>query len=173
MPENRHRDGPSRWWSAGDSQDRRWGRISLAGHKYHVGRWLGGETVDVVIRDGLIEISHRDVLITSHARRHRVEDGPKGWQREPRARPVRPETVGLPVTRKVDSSGSVSFAGTAYRVGNAVVGRQVQVRVVGDTVETSTDGRIIRSHVARHDPTKEHGAFANPAGRPRRINAAS
>jgi hypothetical protein len=33
------------------------GRISLAGFKYHVGRWLGGETVDIVIRDG----THRDL----------------------------------------------------------------------------------------------------------------
>ena len=123
------------------------GRISLAGFKYHVGRWLGGETVDVVIADGLIEISHRDVLITSHARQHRVADEPAVWRREPRARPVRPETVGVPVTRKVDSSGNVSFAATPYRVGNAMVGRQVQVRVVGDTVEISTDGRIIRGSV--------------------------
>jgi hypothetical protein len=149
------------------------GRISLAGFKYHVGRWLAGETVDVVIRDGLVEVSHRDVLITSHARQHRVEDEPRVWQREPRARPVRPETVGVPVTRKVDSSGNISFAATPYRVGNAMRGRQVQVRVVGDTVEISKDGRIIRSHTIRHDRTKEHGAFANPAGRPRRINAAS
>lgn len=149
------------------------GRISLAGHKYHVGRWLADETVDIAIRDGLIEISHRDVLITSVARRHRVEDEPKVWQREPRARSVRPETVGVPVTRKVDSSGNVSFAGTLYRVGNAMRGRQVQVRVVGDTVEISTDGQVIRSHAIRHDRMKEHGAFANPVGRPRRINAAS
>jgi hypothetical protein len=104
------------------------GRISLAGFKYHVGRWLGGETVDVVIADGLIEITHRDVLITSHARQHRVEDEPKVWQREPRARPVRPETVGVPVTRKVDSSGNVSFAATPYRAGNAMRGRQVNVQ---------------------------------------------
>lgn len=149
------------------------GRISLAGYKYHVGRWLASETVDVVIADGLIEISHRDVLITSHARQHRVADEPAVWRRQPRARPVRPETVGVPVTRKVDSSGNISFAATAYRVGNAMRGRQVQVRVVGDTVEISSDGRVIRSHAIRHDPAKEHGAFANPAGRPRRINAAS
>ena len=149
------------------------GRISLAGHKYHVGRWLAGEAVDIVIADGLIEISHCDVLIASHARQHRVAEEPAVWQREPRARPIRPETVGVPVTRKVDSSGNVSFAAIPYRVGNAMRGLQVQVRVVGDTVEISTDGRIIRSHVARHDPAKEHGAFANPAGRPRRINPAS
>ncbi|MCZ7532629.1 MAG: IS481 family transposase [Acidimicrobiia bacterium] len=151
----------------------RGGRVSLAGHKYHVGRWLAGETVDIVIANGLIEMSHRDVLITSHARLHRVEDEPAVWQREPRARPVRPQTVGVPVTRKVDSSGNVSFAATPYRAGNAMRGLQVQVRVVGDTVEISKDGRIIRSHLARHDPAKEHGAFANPAGRPQRINAAS
>ena len=68
------------------------------------------------------------------------------WRREPRARPIRPETVGVPVIRKVDSSGNVSFAVTAYRVGNAMRGRQVQVRVVGDTVEISIDGRVIDVH---------------------------
>ncbi|MCH8129210.1 MAG: IS481 family transposase [Acidobacteria bacterium] len=149
------------------------GRISLAGHKYHVGRWLAGETVDVTIRDGLVDVSHRDILVVSHARQHRVEDEPAVWQREPRARPVRPETVGVPVTRKVDSSGSISFAAANYRAGNALRGQQVEVRVVGDTVEISADGRIIRSHPIKHDPAKEHGAFANPDGRPRRINAAS
>ena len=36
------------------------GRISLATFAYHVGRWLAGETVDVVVTtDGLVEISHR------------------------------------------------------------------------------------------------------------------
>lgn len=73
----------------------------------------------------------------------------------------------------MDSSGNISFAATPYRVGNAMRGLQVQVRVVGDTVEISKDGRILRSHLARHDPAKERGAFANLAGRPQRINAAS
>ncbi len=135
--------------------------------------WLAGETVDVSIRDGLVEVSHREVLVVSHARKHRVEDEPAVWQREPRARPVRPETVGVLVTRKVDPSGSISFAAANYRAGNAYRGQQVQVRVVGDTVEISADGRVIRSHPIKHDPAKEHGAFANPAGRPRRSNAAS
>ena len=79
----------------------------------------------------------------------------------------------MPVTRKVDSSGNISFTANPYRVGNAMRGLQVQVRVVGDTVEISKDGRVLRSHLARHDTAKEHGAFANPAGQPQRINAAS
>ena len=93
-------------------QDRRWvtrkvargGRIGLATFKYHVGRWLEGETVDVgICDDGLIEISHRGVLVVSHVKQHPVEAEPAVWRREPRARPVRPATVGRPVTRKVDS----------------------------------------------------------------------
>ena len=47
------------------------------------------------------------------------------------------------------------------------------MRVVGDTVEISHKGRVIRTHAAKHDPAKEYGAFANPGGRPHRINAAS
>ncbi len=81
--------------------------------------------------------------------------------------------MGRPVIRKVDSSGNISFAGTNYRVGNAYRRQQVEVRVVGDTVEISTGGRVVRTHPAKHDPNKAHGAFANPGGRAKRINAAS
>ena len=76
------------------------------------------------------------------------------------------------MTRKVDSSGNVCFAGANYRVGNAYRRRQVQVAVVGDTVEISIGEQLIRSHRAKHDRTREHGALANPGGRPHRINAA-
>jgi len=149
------------------------GRISLAGHKYHVGRWLAGETVTVAINGGLVEVWHREVLVVSHARQHTVEDEPAAWRRQPRSRPVRPETTGVPVTRKVDQSGSISFAAACYRAGNKYRGQSVQVRVVGDSVEISYKGRVIRSHPIRHDRDKEHGAFATPRGRPQRRNAAS
>jgi hypothetical protein len=150
------------------------GRISLATFKYHVGRWLAGETVEVAIReDGLIEISHRGVLVASHVRRHPVEAEPAVWRKQPRARPVRPPTVGRRVIRKVDSSGNISFAGTSYRVGNAYRRQQVEVAVVGDTVEISAGSRLIRTHPTKHNPDRAHGAFANPAGRAKRINAAS
>jgi Mu transposase, C-terminal domain len=76
------------------------------------------------------------------------------------------------VTRKVDRSGSISFAGWSYRVGNAYRRRQVEVAIVGDTVQISFEGRLVKTHPVRHDRSKEHGAFAKPGGRPRRINAA-
>jgi hypothetical protein len=76
------------------------------------------------------------------------------------------------VTRKVDSSGNVCFAGTSYRVGSKYRRRQVQVAVVGDTVEISAGTELIRSHRVKHDRTREHGALANPGGRAHRINAA-
>jgi transposase InsO family protein len=150
------------------------GRISLATFPYHVGRWLAGETVDLVVTpDGLIEITHRGVLVATHARQHPPEAEPQVWRRQPRARPVRPATVGQPVVRKVDSSGGISFAGVSYRVGNPYRRQQVEVRVVGDTVEISQNGKLIRVHPVKHDPIKAHGAFANPGGKPDRINAAS
>jgi hypothetical protein len=87
------------------------GRISLANHSYHVGRWLAGETVAVLVTDdGLVELSHRGVLVATHARLHPPEAEPQAWRRQPRARPVKPPTVGQPVVRKVDSSGNISFA---------------------------------------------------------------
>ena len=150
------------------------GRISLANFGYHVGRWLAGETVDVEITvDGLIEISHLGVLIATHARRHPPEAEPNVWRRQPRARPVRPPTIGHPVVRKVDSSGNISFAAATYRVGNPYRRQQVEVRVVSDTVEISQDGKLLRVHAVKHDPVRAHGAFANPGGKPDRINAAS
>ena len=76
------------------------------------------------------------------------------------------------MTREVDSSGNVRFAGTSYRVGSAFRRRQLQVAVVGDTVEISAGTELIPSHAVRHDRTREHGALANPGGRPHRINAA-
>ena len=76
-------------------------------------------------------------------------------------------TDGMVVTRVVDSSGYVSFAGTNYRVGNRWRGRSAQVCIVAGSVQLSCDGQIVRVHPIRHDRAKEHGAFATPNGRPR------
>jgi transposase InsO family protein len=150
------------------------GKISLATFKYYVGRWLDGETVEVTISaEGLVEVTHRGVLVATHVRQHPVEREPSVWRREPRSRPVRPETVGRPVTRKVDASGNVSFAAFTYRVGHRFRYQQVEVRVTQHTVEISQQGKVIRTHPIRHDPNKAHGAFANPGGKANRINAAS
>jgi hypothetical protein len=149
------------------------GRISFEDQAYHIGVWLAGETVELALRDGLIEVSHRGVLIACHARRQRRGSQRSPHLRPPKARPARPQTSGRPVVRKVDRSGAVSFAGTNYRGGNGHRFERVEVRVVGDTVEISQAGRIIKTHAARHDRSKEHGAFATPGGRPRRSNAAS
>ncbi len=79
----------------------------------------------------------------------------------------------MSVTRKVDSSGNVCFAGENHYAGAMYKRRQVHVAVIGDTIEISFGKHLIRSHPARHDRTREHGALANPGGRARRINAAS
>ena len=148
------------------------GTISFASASYKAGVWLAGQTVEVVCEGGLVELHHRGVLIATHARRHPVEKEHAGVQRGRRL-PPSPRKVASPsVTRKVDSSGSVCFAGTTYRVGPKFRRRQVQVAVVGDTVEISVGEELIRSHPVRHDRTREHGALANPGGRPNRINAA-
>ena len=66
----------------------------------------------------------------------------------------------------------MSFAGSSYRVGRTHKRRQVQVAVVGNTVEISVGNQLIRTHKVKQDRTREHGALANPGGRPNRINAA-
>ncbi len=152
------------------------GNIGFASAKYRVGRWLAGEEVTVVCEGGLVQLHHRGVLVATHARRHNPEKQKAGLERLVRRVPPRPSerpsASAVSVTRKVDSSGNVSFAGTGYAVGARYKRRQVQVAVVGDHVEISVGTELIRRHPVRHDATREHGALANPGGRPRRINAA-
>ena len=148
------------------------GTISFAGTHYKAGAWLAGQSVEIVCDGGLVQIQHRGVLIATHARRHSPDKQAAGMARGRRLPPSRPSATAASVTRKVDSSGNVCFAGTAYRVGPKYRRRQVQVAVVGDTVEISVGNELIRSHPVKHDRTREHGALANPGGRPNRINAA-
>jgi transposase InsO family protein len=149
------------------------GCISFAAASYRAGVWLAGEDVTVICDGGLVHLQHRGVLVATHPRRHRPDKeraGLRRAQQPPRAK--RPSATAASVTRKVDGSGSVCFAGTNYRVGSKFRRRQVQVAVVGETVEVSIGVELIRTHPIRHDRTREHGALANPGGRPRRINAA-
>ena len=112
-------------------------------------------------------MTHNGVLVATHARRHLAEDDDRMDRRAKATRAARP-TSGGEVLRKVDPSGSVSFAGTTYRAGNRSIGQVVGVRVVGDTVQITQDGLLLRTHRARHDKLKEFGALNNPGGRPRR-----
>jgi transposase InsO family protein len=150
------------------------GTISFASSQYKVGVWLVGQDVHVVCDGGLVQIHHRGVLIATHARRHDPAKQSAGMTRGVRGREPqqRPTASVVTVTRKVDSSGNACFAGASYRVGNHFRRRQVQVAVVGDQVEISIGEQLIRRHKVKHDRTREHGALANPGGRPRRINAA-
>jgi transposase InsO family protein len=142
----------------------RHGVISLAGFRYRVPIVLAGEPVEAVAAEHLVRIFHRDVLVAEHVQRRKPDTDPA--LRQGSRRPRRP-TDGMTVTRVVDSSGNVSFAGTNYRAGRAWRWQQVQVAIVADSVQLSVDGQIVRVHPIRHDRTKEHGAFATPNGRPR------
>jgi hypothetical protein len=148
------------------------GTIGFATVSYKAGAWLAGQTVEVTCEGGLVQIHHRDVLVATHARRHPLDKQLAGIKRGRKPRASRRTASSPSVTRKVDSSGNVCFAGANYRVGNAYRRRQVQVAVLGDTVEISIGEQLIRSHRAKHDRTREHGALANPGGRPHRTNAA-
>jgi hypothetical protein len=148
------------------------GTVSFAAAQYKAGVWLAGQEVEVVCDGGLVQLHHRGVLIATHARRHALEKQDAGLARGRRLPPAPKSVTAASVTRKVDSAGNVCFAGTSYRVGSNYRRRQVQVAVVGDTVEISIGNQLIRSHPVKHDRTREHGALANPGGRPHRINAA-
>ena len=77
--------------------------------------------------------------------------------------------VSSKLSGRVDGEG---FAASNYSVGLKHRRRQVQVAIVGGTVEISSGGEVIKVHQIRHDRSREHGAFSNPGGRPHRINAA-
>ena len=151
------------------------GKISFASQPYPVAVWLAGKTVEVTVDAGVVTISHRGVVVATHAQRHSPAKELGALRRNPRPqrsrRPCQP-MIGQIVTRKVDSAGNVSFAGASYRAGNVHRRRQVQVAIVGDTVEIAAGGEVLRVHPIKHDPSREHGAFANAGGRPSHTNAA-
>jgi transposase InsO family protein len=144
------------------------GRISILKHRYHVGRHLAGEAVTIESADGLLHVTHNGAVVATHARRHLVDEDDRMDRRPQHARPAQP-TKGAEVLRIVDPHGSVSFAGTAYRVGNRYRRMTVGVRLVSDTVQIALDGVLLRTHRARHDRSKEFGALAQPRGKPRRV----
>ena len=49
------------------------GSINLGGSRYRVGATFAGESVEVVVRAGLVEILHAGVLVATHAERRRAE----------------------------------------------------------------------------------------------------
>lgn len=144
------------------------GRISILEHRYHVGRYLAGQSVTVTVEGGLLNVAHNGVVVATHARRHKQEDDERMDRRSKATRPARP-TRGDEVFRRVDPKfGALSFAGTSYRVGNRYCGMLAGVRLVGDTVQITIDGKLVRTHKARHEKAKEFGALAQPNGKPRR-----
>lgn len=148
------------------------GRISILNHRYHVGRYLVGQSVTVTAEAGLLNISHNGVVVATHAKRHLKEDDER-MDRRAKPRPARP-TKGNEVFRRVDPKfGALSFAGTSYRVGKRYCGELAGVRLVGDTVQITIDGALVRTHKARHDESKEFGALAQPTGKPRRSKGAA
>src|SRR5690606_38201938 len=94
------------------------GTISFATAAYQAGMWLAGQDVGVVCDAGLVELFHRGALVATHARRHPIDKQTAGLERGKRPRPSPKRVTAASVTRKVDSSGNVCFAGTNYRVGN-------------------------------------------------------
>jgi len=165
QPELPRPAGVSRWVNQN-------GRISLAAFDYVVGATFAGEPVEVVVTNGLVEVFHAGVLVASHAQRLKPDQADRIVRpRLPSQRRARDATVGLMVTRIVDSSGSISFAGAPYRCGMRWARQSVDVAIVAGSVQLSKDGRVIRVHPIRHDRSRELGAFANPKGRPRRKTA--
>ena len=84
--------------------------------KYHVGRYLAGQNVEVVLKGGLVEIFSDAVLVATHARKHPPELDDSVHRQALAALASRPSTDAVAI-RKVDKNGAVRFAGTPYWVG--------------------------------------------------------
>jgi hypothetical protein len=56
-----------------------------------------------------------------------------------------------------------------YRAGRPWRGKQVEVSIVAGSVQIACAGTIVRTHATRHDRAKEHGAYATPHGRARKL----
>jgi transposase InsO family protein len=143
------------------------GQISLAAYRYRVGATFAGELVEAVVAGGLVDIFHHGLLVATHVQRL-GPDRTRTAARIPLTPRARRPAAGPSVLRLADANGSISFAGAMYRAGRSWRRRQITVTLVGGSVQLSVDGKLIRVHPARHDRAKEHGAFANPNGRPRR-----
>jgi hypothetical protein len=143
------------------------GRIKVLKHRYHVGAFLAGQSVSVESNEGLLHVTHNGVVVATHARRHNIEDDARMDASTTKRRPSRP-TMGTEVLRKVDPKGGVSFAGSTYSAGLRHRTQVVGVRLVGDTVQITFEGSLLRTHRAKHDRSKEFGALSKPYGKPRR-----
>jgi hypothetical protein len=112
------------------------GSIRLAGFGYRVPIVLAGEPVEAVVADNLVQIYHHDVLVASHVQRRKPDTTPAVLRQGRRT--ARAVTSGIVVTRMVDNSGYVSFAGTMYRVGRAWRGKEVEVSIVAGSVQVDS-----------------------------------
>ena len=65
------------------------GSIGLGGFRYRVGATFAGESVEVVVRSGLVEILHAGVLVATHAERRRADKGSKPQRAQRRDAPDR------------------------------------------------------------------------------------
>jgi hypothetical protein len=108
------------------------GSIGLGRSRYRVGATFAGESVEVLVRAGLVEIFHSGVLVATHAERRRAERSAPP-QRATRQGRSRPPTSGLSVSRIVCQAGTISFASTDYRVGRSWIGTLIKLTEFRDT----------------------------------------
>jgi hypothetical protein len=60
----------------------------------------------------------------------------------------------------------IGLASTIYRAGRRRARAFIDFVIAAGSVQLSTDGRVIRIHLIRHDRARELGALANPRAGP-------
>ncbi len=81
------------------------GKVSLLNFKYHVGRYLAGQSVELISHDGLIEVFHDGVLVATHARRHLPEQEEQVRRQALAATPTARPATGSSSARSTTTAG--------------------------------------------------------------------
>lgn len=141
------------------------GEVRPAGFTYRVPVVLAGEPVEYVAADHLARIYHRHILVGCYPQRrkpgeldkrpvqgHRTQ-GDRGPDHDPDRGLHRADLV-----RRHHVPRRASLAG-----------KPVQVSIVAGSVQPAFGGQVVRGIRSGTTEPKEHGAFAVPHGRPRKV----
>ena len=138
-----------------------------------MGRFLAGETVEAESADdGLVSIFHRGVLVATLPAGTSREARAGSWQRGLRARPRQTKTTGITGHSQGGLRGRrVSFAGTGYRVGNALAAKTSKCAWWETRSRSAAKASSSAPIQARHDRAERARRLRRSQGRPRKMKA--
>ncbi|MER3452879.1 MAG: hypothetical protein C4344_04240 [Acidimicrobiia bacterium] len=153
------------------------GLISFASTRYNADRWLAGETVELTIDVGLVQLHHRGVSLATHARHHKITAEKAALTRVTKSESRPPDRATVSIGRVGDSQGRLERQRVLRR--DELSSREQVPSPSGPSRRRRRHLRDLGRQRAHPRPPREARphprarALANPGGRPNRINAAS